>query len=136
MGETGNGVVVAGDFCAQDADNDGIKFANTLQDTYRPNAKIKNVMYLDGIIECMTQVEALRLASMAVDPSKLTSQDVLEKGFWQIKDLSTGGITVTNLTYGQGDNQGVDEVRIQQVQKGKIVEMGSFPLRNILPEAK
>jgi hypothetical protein len=136
MGETGNGVVVAGDFCAQDADNDGIKFANMLQDTYRSNAKIKNVMYLDGIIECMTQVEALRLASMAVDPSKLTSQDVLEKGFWQIKDLSTGGITVTNLTYGEGDNQGVDEVRIQQVQNGKIAEMGSFPLRNILPEAK
>ena len=58
MGATGNGVVVAGDFCAQDADVDGIAFANMLQETYRPNDKNGNVMYLDGIVEAMTQVEA------------------------------------------------------------------------------
>jgi hypothetical protein len=136
MGELGEGVVVAGDFCAQDADVDGVKFANMLQDTYRPNDKNGNVMYLDGIIEAMTQVEALRLAASQVNPAELTSQDVLEKGFWQIKDLSTGGITVGNFTYGEGDCQGVDEVRIQQVQNVKIAELGAYPLRNILPAAK
>jgi len=136
MGATGNGVVVAGDFCAQDADVDGIKFADQLQNTYRPNKKNTNVMYLDGIIEAMTQVEALRLASLQVDPAKLTSEDVLKKGFWQIKNLSTGGITISDLTYGEGDVQGVDSCRIQQVVDAKIVEMGSYPLRNILPAAK
>lgn len=136
MKEMAEGVVVAGDFCAQDADVDGVKFATLLQDTYRPNNKNGNVLYLDGIVEAMTQVEALRLAAMQVDPAELTSQDVLEKGFWQIKDLSTGGITISNLTYGEGDSQGVDSVRIQQVEGGKIVEKGSYPLRNILPAAQ
>jgi hypothetical protein len=135
MGATGNGVVVAGDFCALDAQNDGIAFANLLQQTYRPDKKNGNVMYLDGMIEAMTQVEALRLASLAVDPAKLTSADVLA-GFKQIKDLSTGGITISPLTYGEGDVQGVDAVRIQQVQNAAIAELGSFPLANILPAAK
>jgi hypothetical protein len=79
----------------------------------------------------MTQVEALRLASIQVGPDKLTPADVLQKGFHQIKDFSTGGITISNLTYGAGDVEGVDKVRLQQVQKGKIVEIGSFPLRGI-----
>jgi branched-chain amino acid transport system substrate-binding protein len=136
MGDLAEGVVVAGDFCAQDAPVDGIAFANMLQDTYRPNDRNGNVMYLDGIVEAMTQVEALRLAAMAVNPAELTNKDVLEQGFWQIKDLSTGDITISNLTYGQGDSQGVDTVRIQQVENQKIVEKGSYPLRNILPAAQ
>jgi hypothetical protein len=133
MGATGNGVVVAGDYCALDAPEDGVAFANLLQETYRPDKKNDNVMYLDGVIEAMIQVEALRLASLVVDPAKLTSADVVEKGFRQIKDMSTGGITMTPLTFGEGDPQGVDAVRIQQVQNEKIVELGSYPLRNILP---
>ena len=136
MGAEGNGVVVAGDFCALDADVDGIAFANVMQDTYRPNDKVSHVMYLCGIIEAMTQVEALRLASLEVNPADLTSQDVLEKGFQQIKDFSTGGILITNLTYGPGDPEGVDEVRLQQVQNGAIVEIGSYPLRHLIPAAQ
>jgi branched-chain amino acid transport system substrate-binding protein len=134
MGETANGVVVAGDVCAQDADQEGIKFCDLMQETYRPNNKNTNVMYLIGYTEAMTQIEALRLASLEVDPAELTSEDVLTKGFWQIKDLSTGGVHINNLTYGDGDVMGVDEVRIQQVQAGKIVELGSYPIRYILPE--
>ena len=136
MGETGNGVVVAGDFCALNADVEGIAFANILQDTYRPNDRNDNVMYLDGIIEGMTQVQALRLAAMAGDAASLTSQEVLDNGFRQIMGFSTGDITVTPLTYGPDDSQGVDEVRVQQVQNGEIVEMGAYPLRNILPAAQ
>jgi hypothetical protein len=131
MGETGNGVIVAGDFCAMDAPVDGIKLADAMQVKYRPDKKINHVMYLDGLIEAMTQVEALRLAATQVAPDKLTSADVLEKGFQQIKNFSTGGITISNLTYGPGDVEGVDKVRLQQVQKGKIAEIGSFPLRGI-----
>jgi ABC-type branched-subunit amino acid transport system substrate-binding protein len=136
MGELAEGVVVAGDFCAQDAAVDGIAFANMLQDTYRKDKKNDNVMYLDGIIEAMTQIEALRLAAAAGDPAKLTAQDVLEKGYWQIKDLSTGGISISPYTYAKGDSQGVDKVRIQQVVGGKITEMGAYPLQNILPAPK
>jgi hypothetical protein len=66
-----------------------------------------------------------------VAPDKLKAIDVLEKGFQQIKDFSTGGITISHLTYGPGDVEGVDKVRLQQVQDGKIVEIGSFPLRGI-----
>ncbi len=133
MGETGNGVVVAGDFCARDADVPGIAFADELLATYRKDGKQPNTMYLDGIIEAMTQVEALRLAAAAVgDASKLTSQDVLEKGFWQIKDMDTGGIYVSTFTYSKDKVQGVDSVRIQQVQDGQIVDVGNTPLFNIV----
>lgn len=131
MGTTGNGVVVAGDFCSQDAAVDGIKFANDLQAKYRPDKKVSNVMYLDGIIEAMTQVEALRLASTQVSPDKLTAIDVLQKGFQQIKDFSTGGITITSLTYSATLLEGVTQVRLQQVQNGVLKEIGSYPLSNI-----
>ncbi len=135
MGTVGNGLVISGDVCAQDADEDGIKFANMLQDTYRADKKNGNVMYLDGVIEGMLQVEALRLAYLAVG-DKMTSEDVLKKGFWQIKDFSTGGLTITPLTYGEGDPQGLDQVRLQQAQNGKIVELGSEPIQNIIPAPK
>jgi hypothetical protein len=131
MGTLGNGVIVAGDFCAQDANNDGIKFANALQDKYRLDKKITHVMYLCGIIEAMTQVEALRLAMLKTPADKLTPVNVLEDGFYQIKNFSVGDITISPLTYGPGDVEGVDQVRLQQAQNGKIVELGSYPLRHI-----
>ena len=59
---------------------------------------------------------------------------MLERGFWQIKDFSTGGLTITNLTYGEGDVEGLDEVRLQQAQGGKIVELGSKPACGIIPQ--
>jgi len=137
MGAMANGTVVSGDMCAWEDKVDGVAFANMLQDTYRPNNRNTNIMYLDGIVEAMTQVEALRLASLETNPAALTSVDVLQKGFWQIKDFNTGGICANNLTYGEGDPQGIEMVRIQQVQDGKIVDLGSRPIkRNILPAAK
>jgi hypothetical protein len=136
MGESGDGVVVAGDFCAMDADVPGIDFADLLQETYRPTDKVTHMMYVDGIVECMTQIEALRLASLEVDPAALTSADVLTKGFWMIKDFDTGGITISKLTYGEGDVQGVDSVRVQQAEGGKIAERGSYPLRGIVAAKK
>ena len=62
---------------------------------------------------------------------KLTPRDVLEHGFYKIKDLPTGDISSTPLTYGKGDIEGVDQVRIDQVQNGKSVKVGIFPVRNI-----
>jgi ABC-type branched-subunit amino acid transport system substrate-binding protein len=135
MGTAGNGLVVSGDVCAQDADVDGIKFADMLQETYRPTNKNGNVMYLDGLIEGMMQVEALRLAYLAVGP-EMTSEDVLKQGFWQLKDFSVGDLTITPLTFGEGDPQGLDQVRLQQAQNGKIVEIGSEPIANIIPAPK
>jgi len=131
MGTTGNGVVVAGDFCAQDAQVDAIKFADELQAKYRPDKKVTHIMYIDGILEGMTQVEALRLAMTQVAPDKLTAKDVLTKGYEQIKNFNTGGILISPLNYGPGDRKGVNLVRLQQVQNGKIVEIGSAPLRDL-----
>jgi hypothetical protein len=79
----------------------------------------------------MTQVEAYRLALTQVSANKLTAADVLTKGFQQINAFSTGGITISPLTYSSTRVQGVDQVRIQQVQAGKIAELGSYPLHDI-----
>jgi len=48
-----------------------------------------------------------------------------------IKNLETGGITSTPLTFGPGDVIGMDEVLVQQVQGGKAVTLGTWPLHNI-----
>jgi hypothetical protein len=133
MGTSGNGVVVTGDFVAWESNVAGVQFANALNAKYRAGNPVTNIMYLDGIIEAMTQVEAQRLAMAQTGKSmsQMKPVDVLEYGFYQIKDLSVGDITITPLTYGPGQVCGVSKVRIQQVQNGKIVEVGSAPLHNI-----
>jgi hypothetical protein len=136
MGATGNGVVVAGDFVALDANVPGVTFANDLQNKYRPTNKISHVMYLDGILEAMTQVEALRLALLAKPTGQLTSADVLNNGFYKIQNFNVGGITITPFNYGIGAVEGVSQVRLQQSQNSKIVEIGAFPLRHIIPGSK
>jgi hypothetical protein len=134
MGELGNGFCVAGGYASWDDTGDGITFANQLVAANRPDkVGAMHIMYVDGIVECMTQIEAMRLALIDTgkSPDQLTSADVLEYGFYKIKSLSTGGITGSPLTYGPGDVEGADEARIQQVQNGVIVDMGSYPCHHI-----
>jgi len=132
MGELGDGYVCAGSFRPMDdLSTPGIKFCSDLQDKYRTGKRITHIMYEAGVLEAMIQVEALRLAMKEVPFEKLTPRDVLEKGFFEIKNLPTGKISSTPLTYGPGDIEGVDKIRIDQVQKGKVVEVGIYPLRHI-----
>ena len=132
MGELGDGYVCAGSFRPMDdLATPGVKFCNDLQDKYRKTKKITHIMYETGILEAMIQVEALRLAMQKVPLEKLTPRDVLEQGFYKIKDLNTGDISSTPLTYGEGKVEGVDQIRIDQVQKGKSVKVGTYPVRHI-----
>jgi hypothetical protein len=132
MGELGDGYVCAGSFRPMDdLATPGIKFCNDLQDKYRKDKRVTHIMYEAGILEAMIQVEALRLAMQKVPFEKLTPRDVLEQGFFKIAKLDTGDISSTPLTYGEGRIQGVDQIRIDQVQKGKSVKVGIYPLRNI-----
>jgi branched-chain amino acid transport system substrate-binding protein len=131
MGELGEGFVVGGGYPSWDDPDPGMVFVNELQDTYRPDKKVTHIMYPHGVVEAMIQVEALRLAMQEVPVDELKPVDVLEYGFYRIKDMDTGGITSTPLTYAPGDVEGMDEVRVQQIQGGKIVEVGTWPLRHI-----
>jgi branched-chain amino acid transport system substrate-binding protein len=132
MGELGDGYVCAGSFFPMDALSvPGIKFCSDLQDKYRSGKRVTHIMYEAGVLEAMIQVEALRLAMQKVPFEKLTPKDVLENGFFQIKNLETGKISSTPLTYGEGDIEGVDQIRVYQVQKGKVVEVSLTPLRHI-----
>jgi hypothetical protein len=132
MGQEGNGFCVAGGYASWDDTGQGMTFANQLLAKNRPDkVGAMHIMYVDGIIEAMTQVEALRLAMLEVPVGELTSTDVLEYGYYKIKDLSTGGIASSPLTYGPADVEGVDQVRIQQVQNGKIVDKGAYPCHHI-----
>jgi len=132
MGELGDGYVCAGSFRSMDdLAVPGIKFCSDLQAKYHPDKPVTHIMYQAGVLEGMIQVEALRLAMQQVPFEKLTRRDVLEKGFFQIKDLDTGKISSTPLTYGRGHIEGVDKVRIDQVQKGKVAEVGLYPCRHI-----
>ena len=130
-GQLSEGVVVAGDFPPRDDPDLGMKFLHELQDKYRPDKKIIHIIYVQGMLESMIQVEALRLALQKVPYDKLKPVDVLEHGFYRIKNLNTGGLSNTPLTYGKGDVEGIDGVRIDQVQKGKIVKMGTWPCRHL-----
>jgi ABC-type branched-subunit amino acid transport system substrate-binding protein len=132
MGKLGDGYVCAGSFRPlDDIATPGIKFCNDLQENYRADKRITHIMYEAGVLEGMIQVEALRLAMENVPFEKLTPRAVLEQGFYRIKHLDTGEISSTPLTYGKGDIEGVDEIRIDQVQNGKSVKVGSAPVRNI-----
>jgi len=130
-GKLSEGVVVAGDFPPRDDPGLGMKFLHELQDKYRPDKKIIHTIYVQGMLESMIQVEALRLALQKVPFDKLKPVDVLEQGFHRIKNLDTGGLSNTPLTYGKGDVEGIDGVRVDQVQKGKIVKQGTWPCRHL-----
>jgi branched-chain amino acid transport system substrate-binding protein len=132
MGELGDGFVVAGGFPPlDDLSTPGVKFCNDLQDKYRPGKRVTHIMYEAGILEAMVQVEALRLALEKVPFDKLKPVDVLEHGFYKIKNLKTGALSSTPLTYGPGDIEGVDEVRVDQQVKGKVVKLGTWPCRHL-----
>jgi branched-chain amino acid transport system substrate-binding protein len=129
MGELGNGFVTGGSFPPFDElTTPGVRFCNELQNKY---GRATNTSYVGGLIEAMTHVEALRLALKEVPFDKLKPVDVLEKGFYKIKNLETGGLSSTPLTYGPGKIEGVDGVRLDQVQKGKIVKLGVWPCRHV-----
>jgi ABC-type branched-subunit amino acid transport system substrate-binding protein len=134
LGETGNGYLCAGSYNPPDDFTvPGVKFCSDLQDSYRPDNRVTHIMYQHGVVEAMIQVEALRQAMINTgkSPDDLTPVDVLEYGFYMIKSLDTGGITSTPLTYGPGDVVGMDEVLVHQVQGGKAVALGTWPLHNI-----
>jgi hypothetical protein len=132
LGELGDGYLCAGSYPPlYDLAIPGISYCNDLQDSYRPDNRVTHIMYPHGVVEAMIQVEALRLAMLEVPVDELTPVDVLEYGFYMIKNLETGGITSTPLTFGPGDVIGMDEVLVQQVQGGKAVALGTWPLHNI-----
>jgi ABC-type branched-subunit amino acid transport system substrate-binding protein len=133
MGKLGDGYVVAGSFpLLDDLATPGIKFCDDLQKKYRPTKRVTNIMYVGGMLEAMVQVEALRLALQKTPLEKLKPEDVLQNGFYKIKNFSTGNLSATPLTYGPGDVEGVKAVRIDQVQKGKVVNLGTtWPIRHI-----
>lgn len=132
MHELGDGFVVAGGFPPWDElSTPGVKFQVELQNKYHPNKFVRHSQYMGGTLEVMTQVEALRLAMLKMPLEKLKPVDVLNYGFYQIKNLETGGISSTPLTYGPGKIEGVDKVRVDQLQKGKVIKLGVWPARHI-----
>jgi len=132
MGLAGDGCVVAGSFLPMtDQSTAGNQFIEYLQSTYRPTSRNTNVMYVGGMLEVMVQVEALRLALQTHKVTELTPKIILEDGFYRIKNLETGGLSSTPITYGLGKIQGVDLVNIDQQQGTKIVRIGTYPLHNV-----
>jgi hypothetical protein len=131
MGELGEGFVVSGGFPPWDEPCPGIKFIIDIQKKYHPKKFASHIMYVGGMLEAMVQVEALRLAMEKVPFEKLTRADVLNHGFYSIKGLDTGGLSSTPLTYGPGDIEGVDAVRVDQQINRKVVKQGVYPCRHL-----
>jgi hypothetical protein len=131
MGKMGDGVLIAGSQPTWGRDLPGVKFSTELQKKYHPQKWVSDGSYFSGMAEVMTQVEALRLALKEVPFEKLTPRAVLEHGFYKIKNLNTGGMTSTPLTYGPGKIEGVDGVGVDQMQDGKAVRLGVWPCRHL-----
>jgi hypothetical protein len=132
MGELGNGFVVAGGYPPfEDLGTPGIRFCRDLQSKYRPTKQVTNITYVHGMIEVMIQVEALRLALKEVPFDKLMPVDVLNHGFYKIKNLDTGSLSSTPINFSPGNIEGVSGVRIDQLQEGKIVKLGVWPCHHI-----
>jgi hypothetical protein len=131
MGKLGDGVLIAGSQPTWGRDISGVKFSTELQKKYHPDKWVSDGSYFSGMAEVMAQVEALRLALKEVPFEKLTPRAVLEHGFYKIKNLETGGMTSTPLTYGPGKVEGVDGVGVDQVQEGKAIRLGIWPCRHL-----
>jgi hypothetical protein len=132
MGTLGDGYVCAGSFPPfDDLSTPGIKFIIENQKKYHPDKFVSHIQYCGGFLEAMVQVEALRLAMQKTPFEKLKPGNVLNDGFYQIKNLDTGGISSTPITYGPGKIEGVDTVRVDQLQKGKVVKVGTYPCRHL-----
>jgi len=131
MGKLGDGFVVAGGFPDWYDPCPGIKLENELQKKYHPDKFVSHTQYNGGFLEAMIQVEAIRLAMQKTPLEKLKPADVLNNGFYQIKNLEAGGISSTPLTYGPGKIEGVDAVRIDQLQNGKVVKLGVWPCHHL-----
>ncbi len=131
MGDLGDGVIVAGSYPPMThTDLEGIAFYEELQSKYRPDDKVSHIMYLAGMVEAMIQVEALRLAMLEVPVDELTPKDVLDNGFYKIKSLDTGDLTPP-LTFGPGDIEGADEMRIDRSMGGEVEFLGNYPISGI-----
>ena len=131
MGTLGDGVIVAGSYPPMThTELAGIAFYDLLQSEYHADKKVTHIMYLAGIVEAMIQVEALRLALLEVPADQLEPVDVLEYGFFQIKNLSTGDLTPP-LTFGPSDIEGASEMRVDQVQNGEVVLLGTYPCHGV-----
>lgn len=131
MGTLGDGYVCAGSFPNWDDPAPGVKFEVEVQKKYHPQKFASHIQYMGGFLEAMVQVEALRLAMQKTPYEKLKPVNVLNDGFYQIKNLNTGGISSTPLTYSPTKIEGVDAVRVDQLQKGKVVKVGTYPCRHL-----
>jgi hypothetical protein len=131
MGELGDGMVVAGGFPPWDDQAPGVKFQTELQKKYHPNKWVNHIQYMGGFLEAMIQTEALRLAMLKKPLEQLKPVDVLNNGFYQIKNLDTGDVSATPITYGPNDIEGSSQVRVDQLQKGKVTKLGVWPTRHI-----
>lgn len=140
MGTLGDGVICGGDLPDWDETNlKGMQFVIAMMKKYFPddgaNYEKACIGFTHGVAEAMTQVEALRLTSLKVPLDKVKDPKViLENGFWKIKDLDTGGIRPTPLTYGETRVEGLSGISVAQVQNGKRVQLGVFPIRMLLPK--
>jgi len=131
MGKLGDGFIVSGGFPDWDDPSPGIKLENELQKKYHPDKFASHTQYNGGFLEAMIQLEAIRLAMQKSPLEKLKPGDVLNDGFYKIKNFETGGISSTPLTYGPGKIEGVEAVRVDQVQDGKVVKLGVWPCRHL-----
>jgi hypothetical protein len=131
MGTLGDGYVCAGSFPNWDDPAPGVKWEVELQKKYHPQKFASHIQYMGGFLEAMIQVEALRLAMEKTPFEKLKPGNVLNDGFYRIKNFYTGGISSSPLTYGPNKIEGVDAVRVDQLQKGKVVKVGTYPCRHL-----
>ena len=130
----GDGLVIAGSYPPWSDIGDGVEFCKTLMDTYGEGfSSSEHIMYQHGVVEAMIQVEAMRLAleNTGKQPADLTTKDVLNDGFFQITDLDTKGIIPTTISYGPGDVEGAETVRLDQGQSGYDVYLGAWSHRHV-----
>ena len=116
LGEVADGYVSAGSLLPWTDPSVCVKFCLDLQKTYR-SKPITCITYQAGVILAMIQTEALRLALKEIQYEKLTPRAVLEHGFYKIRNLDTGELTATPLTFGLGKVEGTDKVLLIQVQR-------------------
>lgn len=133
LGEETNNSLGAGVWVPPfDSDLPGMKLLKSLFEKYRPDKSYadRRAPYVYGIVHGMMIADACKRALDKVGYEKLTRKDILE-GFYGIKNLDTGGLTETPVTFGLGNHYGPSKVSVYEMVGTEQVLRGSYPAQRI-----
>ena len=132
---------------AAEPDEPGVKFGKMLNDKYRKEKGLPNIIYLRGIRLKVVELEAMRRGlvgimkrdgvNLAEACKKITGKDVKEFGLQTMAGYTAMGITsqYNGAPAGKDDRRGANTSRLVGIKNGKVTILSPwYVLPRLIPE--